>query len=151
VLLAARDRSAREIETRLGALGFSAETISSTVDWLREREYLDDRRYAEHYASEKLRAGWARRRILSELLRHGVARGVAEEVVASTELDSEVAGEDAERALVETLVRRFGLQYSRDPAGTRRRITGFIARRGYEWEAAERLMRRFEADERMKG
>lgn len=144
VLLTARDRPVREIETRLDALGFSAETVSATIAWLRERGYVDDHRYAEHFAAEKIRAGWARRRIRSDLLARGISRDVAEEVVASIETRDGMTESDADQVLVEKLVRRFGAEYACDPAGTRRRIAGFLARRGYDWDSVDRVMRRFE-------
>ena len=45
-LLGVRDRSRREIETRLRQAGFGAGAIDGTVEWLGGLGYLDDARFA---------------------------------------------------------------------------------------------------------
>jgi len=51
-LLAVRDRSRREVETRLRGLGFGQEAIDDTTAWLEGLGYLDDERFAQRYAAE---------------------------------------------------------------------------------------------------
>ncbi len=140
-LLAARDRSSREIDSRLTRLGFAEDVVSDTLEWLIERGYVDDERFVERYAAEKLRAGWAERRIRTELQRQGLGRELVERAVTSVATDGEAAA-DRDRALMETLRRRFAGQLASDPKVGERRLTGFLARRGYDWESIDRLTRR---------
>jgi regulatory protein len=140
-LLGARDRSESEVVSRLTMAGFGTEAIAGTVEWLRERGYLDDERFATRYAAEKSRAGWAARRIRTELLRRGVDRELIDRALAPETGDPEAAIRGDE-ALVEALRRRFSTQMACDPGAASRRMAGYLARRGHDWATTERLTRR---------
>jgi regulatory protein len=139
-LLSARDRSSSDIESRLGRLGFASDVVMDTVEWLRERGYVDDERFVERYSAEKLRAGWAERRIRGELSRQGLEHDLVDRALASAARDDEaVAGRGD--ALLDTLRRRFAGQLAADPKAAERRLAGFLARRGYDWETIDRMTR----------
>ncbi len=148
-LLSVRDRSVREVETRLHREGFHADEVGSTVEWLVRLGYLDDRRFAAAYAAEKERSGWGPRKIRGELVGRGVERPVVEEVLAACKGASRAA-EDAEDrlpedhalpdALEKTIRRRFGGEFLSDPQGAQRRLSGFLARRGYDWDTIDRVV-----------
>ncbi len=99
-LLGLRDRSRREVETRLRQAGFDAEVVGGTVEWLAGLGYLDDGRFARVYAAEKQRGGWGPRRVRAELAAKGVERSIVEEAMASAgeEESEEGAGEGRERS-----------------------------------------------------
>lgn len=138
-LLATRERSRREIEQKLLASGFVSSTVALVTDWLLERGYLDDRRFAVHYLEEKRRSGWSTRRIRSELIRRGVRREEVDEVLAA---ETAVCGDSAgELDVALTLVRRrFGQEFASDPQTATRRVAGFLARRGFDWEDISRVL-----------
>ncbi|MCE5254742.1 MAG: recombination regulator RecX [Actinomycetia bacterium] len=132
-LLALRDRSRREIEVRLGMAGFTPEVVSDTCAWLLRLGYLDERRFAMGYVAEKLRGGWGPHRIRAELLRKGVERALVEETLSREGGEGEATTAGLESAT--TLARRrFGEQFRRDPVAAGRRLAGFLARRGYDWD-----------------
>jgi regulatory protein len=139
-LLTTRDRTGREVELRLVRLGFAPETVLSTVEWLQERDYVNDRRFGEYYAAEKLRTGWAGRRVSAELLQRGLDRGLVDEIMAA-QRDNDVAAGERDESLLAFLSRRFGPQFVTDPGGAERRMTGFLARRGYDWDTVGRMVR----------
>jgi regulatory protein len=141
-LLGARDRSRREIETRLRQAGFEAPVIAEAVAWLMGLGYLDDRRFAGTYAAEKRRAGWAPQRIRAELAAKGVERRVVEEALAVLEdgMEEETATA-ADEALERTVRQRFVVQFGADPPAAERRLAGFLARRGYDWDTIRRMAR----------
>jgi SOS response regulatory protein OraA/RecX len=151
-LLGLRDRSRRELETRLRQAGFEPEVIARSVEWLLSLGYLDDRRFARAYATEKGRTGWGPRRIRSELAAKGVERSIVDEVLG----EGETAGAEdahsgrgggaagvgqADGALEQTVRKRFGREFASDPRGAERRLAGFLARRGYDWETIGRMSR----------
>lgn len=140
-LLGARDRSESEVVSRLTMAGFGTEVVTGTVQWLRERGYLDDERFATRYAAEKSRGGWAARRIRSELLRRGIDRELIDGALAQETGDPEAALR-GDAALLEALRRRFSTQMACDPGTATRRIAGYLARRGHDWETTDRLTRR---------
>jgi regulatory protein len=150
-MLAQRERCAREIEERLRVRGFTEEVVVDTVVWLRDREYVSDGRYAASFAEGRLKAGWGARRIRAELLRKGVDRETTEESLrAAVQEDPADQGMAAVMALVR---RKFGSQFAQDPAAARRRLSGFLARRGYDWDAIGAVTRALsdEAGERAEG
>jgi regulatory protein len=138
-LLALRDRSRREIETRLETAGFEREVIAATVAWLQGLEYVDDARFAAHFTAEKAKSGWGPARIKAELLRKGVDRRVVEEELGS-EADSNMAAEGLE-TVTALARRRFGRQFNENPATAERRLAGFLARRGYDWDTIRAVTR----------
>jgi regulatory protein len=142
-MLATRERCAREVEERLQGAGFDGEVVASTISWLGSRGYLDDRRFALSFAEVKLRGGWGARRIRAELLRKGTDREAVEEVLrAVVQEGTEVEGVAAGVAVATALARRrFGGQFAADPAAARRRLAGFLARRGYDWETIATVTR----------
>jgi regulatory protein len=145
-LLAARDRSSAEVRSRLQLSGFSPVTISATITWLAGLGYLDDARFAERYTAEKSMAGWGERRIRSELLRKGIDRAAVDVALASVAGDEE--GEDARMETLMTLVRRrFGRQWQGDREGAERRLAGFLARRGYDWDTVAKVARQLDDEE----
>jgi regulatory protein len=97
--LAARDRSEREIRTRLKAGAFDDATVDSVVKRLYELGYLDDaavaRRWARNWAAEQLMSD---RRIEARLAQRGMDRGVIRE--ALEEIRRDVSEEEAVRRIL---------------------------------------------------
>lgn len=133
-LLAVRERSRREVGLRLQSAGFHPEVVADTVDWLEKLGYLDDRRFVERYASEKLAQGWGERRVRAELLRKGVERQVVDEGLGAT-TEARAGGVQDLEAVTSLARRRFAGQFAMDPETGKRRLAGFMARRGYDWDA----------------
>ena len=144
-LLTARDRSSREVGSRLTRLGFASDVVAGTIEWLAERGYVDDERFVERYAAEKLRAGWALRRVRTELARQGLERELVDQVLEATAEDDEAAAV-RDHALLDTLRRRFAGQLATDQKAAERRMIGFLARRGYDWETIDRMTRRLRGE-----
>jgi regulatory protein len=140
-LLASRDRSRYEIETRLQVAGFPPDVIEETLAWLVERGYVDDMRFARAYLSERRRAGWGDRRVRAELRSKGVSPSVVGEALDEGETVDEKESEG--HARVEALARRrFLAQFESDPKMARRRLAGFLSRRGYDWDTISEIERK---------
>ena len=144
-LLGLRDRSRREIEMRLRQAGFEPPAVAETVEWLTGLGYLDDRRFAGAYVAEKQRGGWGPRRIRAELAAKGVERPVVDEALAARE-ENGTTGGDGDAVLEQTVRKRFGGQFATDPEAAERRLAGFLARRGYDWDTIGRMIRMLRAE-----
>ena len=144
--LGVRDRSQREVDTRLRQVGFLPEVIGETVVWLKSLDYLNDRRFAAAYASEKQRIGWGSRRIRAELAGKGVDRSVIDEVVEIQDGAGSAGAMEGAGALEQTVRRRFSSQFATDPQAAERRLAGFLARRGYDWDTIGRMARTLRAE-----
>lgn len=145
-LLGLRDRSRREIEMSLRRSGFDGQVIGQTVEWLTGLGYLDDRRFARAYATEKQRSGWGPRRVAAELAAKGIERIVIAETLVSAEAESGEEALEGARVLEQTVRKRFGGQFAVDPETAERRLAGFLARRGHDWETIDRMVRVLRAE-----
>jgi len=130
-LLSYRPRSVKELKDRLKKKDFSAKTIQKTVEYLRELNYLNDEEFARFWVEAKLSAAALGYALLRYQLRQkGVAREVAEKVL------NEQAGQydeyEAARRLAVSRRRHYkGLQ----PLKIKRRLYGYLLRRGFPQEA----------------
>lgn len=138
-LLAVRARSTVELRRRLARLDASPDDVDWVEARLRGQGYLDDASFARQYARSRiLGGGVARRRIQDELYRRGVQREVALEAIDAALADTQLDEFAAARAAAE---RRARSLESLDPAVARRRLYGFLARRGYEPGVVSRVVR----------
>jgi regulatory protein len=144
-MLARRDLCCREVVARLERSGFTEGLAAQTVSRLEQDGYLDDARFARAFALERLKRGWGSRRIAAELVKKGVKR----ELVTGEGWQELVRGEDAvdeTEAVLAVARRRFGTQLLSDPEGAKRRVSGFLARRGHDWEVIARVTRVLQAE-----
>ncbi|MFQ5464659.1 MAG: regulatory protein RecX [Thermodesulfobacteriota bacterium] len=96
-LLSYRERTVAELTGRLSEKGYDAAEISSTVERLAEKGYLDDRRFAMGLADSRIRnKRWGRARIASDLGSRGVPREIISEVIGT--IDRATEDETARRA-----------------------------------------------------
>jgi regulatory protein len=146
-LIGLRDRTGQEVRSRLEGAGFSGEVAGGTVSWLQDLGYVDDAKFVARYATEKLRAGWGGRRIAAELARLGVDRGLVQQAIGEATDDAGEEGSPGEGeqggvgAVLDLCRRRFGAQFSSDPQAAARRLAGFLARRGFDWDTIHRVAR----------
>lgn len=126
-----RSRSEGEVRRRLGRR-FSTDDVERAVSYLKERDLLNDLDFASHWRrdreSHRPRSG---RIVRQELLRMGVARDVVDEALEG--YDEEV---NARRAAALASSKLLGL----DEATFRRRLSGFLARRGFARGIAMRVV-----------
>lgn len=96
-LLSYRDRPCKALRERLSEKGLSEEDINEVIETLTEEGLLDDERFARELAASRIRnRNWGPRKIRLDLVRKGVPRRLAEEVVAG--LDELSVREAASRA-----------------------------------------------------
>ena len=124
-LLGVRERSQMELRIRLKRKGFSPDAIVAALGRLEELRLQSDERFAERYAEASGSRGNSQRRIQQELR----ARGVPPEVAAAASAGSD--DDDRDRALA-FASRRVSKMTTADPATIQRRLTGMLARRGYD-------------------
>ena len=138
-LLSYRGRSRREITDRLKRRGVSEELIEQTCERLVELGLLDDRRFAETLARDRIEFGRkGAHRIRTELRRKGVAQPLIDHALA------EAGGEEpAARALLDRVGRRYvGLE----PRERYRKLHDLLLRRGFTFETVDRVLSRAERD-----
>lgn len=137
-LLAFQARSARELRRRLVQKGEEPALAEAAVARLVERGLLDDADYARQLTRSKvLGAGASKRRVQQELFRKGVARETADAAIAEVFEDEQVD----EQAIVDEAARKKVRALGKlDPETRRRRLYGFLARKGYDGDKIRRAM-----------
>ncbi len=138
-MLEARARSAAELRRLLLRKGEPAPDVDSAIERLLAAGLLDDVSFARQFTrSKSLGAGLSRRRLQQELARRGVVREVSdqaiEEVFVEEGISEDASIERIARKKLSTLVRL-------DLATRRRRLFAFLARRGYDSDDINRVLR----------
>ena len=141
VLLEVRARAKREIETRLAQKGYDESVVALVVEKLTRLELLNDAQFAAQWVEAKTRVGGSRpvgkRRLSQELFGKGVAKDQIAEAVERVSEDDELA---LARAAAKKKVRL--VPTDRDALqDERRKLMGFLQRRGFGWETVKRVTR----------
>lgn len=140
-LLARREHSRLELTLKLRQRRFDPERIEQVLDDCEARGWLDDRRFADMYARQRLEQGYGPVRILGELQQRGVHHS-PDCLAAMTEADWR-------RRAVALRERRFGLSDLGDDWPEKTRQARFLSRRGFSHEQIEQalsVVRRDETD-----
>ena len=129
--LSYRARSVKEVRDKLVQKEFAEEIIEQVVDDLQRQKLLNDREFARRFVEARLGRANGSRKLAQELRRKGIETEIIDEVLGefAATLDSE---ERAMGLLGKQAWRYRGLE--RDKA--KRRMLGFLARRGYDAQMA---------------
>lgn len=133
-LLTVRARCRAEVGKALARKEFSPEVIEEALNWLVERQWLDDAAFARAYVRTRAQ-GQGRARLLADLKRKGVAAHVAEAAI-----DEELGPEDALAAARDLVARRLRSMSRLDHNTAYRRLAGFLMRRGYNSDVVRRVL-----------
>lgn len=141
-LLAHRARSREELRRRLWRKEFPDAVIAEALAWLEERDYVDDRAFAEALVRDRLRLRpRGRLGLIQELRKKGVDTGVAEAAIEAVMAAEQVDEAGLAREVADAWARRnrSALRKARSsPDGwrrARRRLYGHLARRGFAPDA----------------
>lgn len=132
--LSHRPRSRFELERHLRHKGYGEEAVEAALERCAELGYLDDGAFAAAYARDRIRlrprapalmeAELRRKGVSSEDARRGIARALEDEDTSEEVLLRRAAG------------RRWRVLRGRDPEVARRKLLGYLARRGFRAAAA---------------
>ncbi len=147
--LGRRARSAHELERWLLQRGFERADVADAVARLTELGALDDSQFSRAFArSRALSKGMSRRRLQQVLSRRGVPREMADAAIADV-MDEESVDE---RALLEATARKkFATLRDLDADAAKRRLFGFLSRRGYSGDDVAAVVRLLLAERAAEG
>lgn len=136
--LAHRSRSRFEVERYLRRRGYHEDAVRAALSHCEERGYLDDREFAASWARDRIRLK-PRAPVLMEieLRRKGVSRPDARAGIDRAMEDEEVSEEDLLSRAARRARRRVG---SGDPDALRRRLHGYLRRRGFRSGEVRRMV-----------
>jgi regulatory protein len=127
--LARGAKSSSDLARWLARREHARDDIAAAIERLTELGLLNDADFAVLFArSRAITRGLSRRKIAAELAKRGVARDVADAAIAAVMADES----RDERAMVEAAaVRKVRTLANLAPDAQRRRLYGFLARRGF--------------------
>ncbi len=126
LLLKFRLRSEAELKGRLEQKGFSTSIAQDTVNFLKDKKFIDDRLFAKGWVNSRLRRPLGLRRIKQELLVKGLDKQVIEDALAQAKKDY------SESQIVNKLAQqRFAKLTKVEPQKAKARVYGYLLRRGF--------------------
>ena len=136
-LLAYRPRSRAELTQKLQDRQFPAAVIEVVLHDLAQFGYVDDRQFAEQFASSRIRLhGFGRRRIEVELKNKGIDRQVINETLTGIfDIDTEI------NTAKQAAVKKLNSMKAADRDTQYRRLAGFLERRGFSYEIIRVVMK----------
>jgi regulatory protein len=139
-LLAARGYTARALSRKLAQKGFPREESEATIVRLTENGLLNDQKFAEEFARQRLVvAGASKRRVEQLLAQKGIAREVAR---AATEKVFDEEDVDTVAAIEKIVRKKQMAMNGLDLAIQRRRLFGLLARKGYDIDEINQVLSR---------
>ena len=137
-LLSARPYSTQALHRKLIQKEYSAADADDAIRRLVDNGLLNDAKYAEQYARSKiLSTGASKRRLTQDLYRKGIKGDVATSAIANVIADEQIDT----AAVIEQVARKKLAQLGDlEPLVLRRRLFGFLARRGYDVDEIKRVV-----------
>ncbi|MCX5696540.1 MAG: regulatory protein RecX [Candidatus Omnitrophica bacterium] len=129
LLLKFRSRSAQELRQRLEKKKFTPQAVEETIGFLKEKKFIDDLSFARAWVTERLKKPFGLRRIELELRQKGISAPVIEESLKAAQ-DGYIEEEIVRGVAKERFSRLEGIE----PQKARRRLYGYLVRRGFSPE-----------------
>ena len=132
-ILARRMYTTKEIHDKLVERGYIDEIIQDVIATLERYGYLNDRTYAEEWIQSRMRGKPKGKFALrQELGRKGIEKSIIEDALSCAFDESD------EQNMALDLARRKARSYSGDdPAAAKRKLQGFLLRRGFDFETVK--------------
>ena len=135
--LTIRPRSRKELADKLQDKEFTDHIIEAVLEQVTRLGYLDDGKFAAQWAASRVRSrGFGRRRLEQELRIKGISREIIKETLGTLfeeAPEEETARKEADKKL-RTLTRF-------EPEVRRRRLAGFLERKGFSSEVIRTILR----------
>jgi regulatory protein len=136
-LLTYRPRSKAEVEAKLRDKEFNDAIIGAVLADLERLGYVNDRKFAHDWTRSRIRLrGFGGRRIGLELKNKGIGQEMIREVFAEVFSD-ETESETAKRVVE----KRLNTMKALDRETRRRRLAGFLERKGFSFEIIRTVLR----------
>lgn len=142
-LLSYRPRSIKEIRNRLKKRDYSSRIISEVVKSLKRLKFLNDREFARMWVESRIKTKpMGRYRLEQELIQKGIDRDLIEKTLGDYREEEEI--ELAKELTQRKLTRSY---QNLDKITTKRRLYGFLQRRGFPYDIIQEVMKELKGTE----
>jgi regulatory protein len=133
-LLSFRQRSEKELCDALKRKGFEDSYISHTINYLKENNYLDDKKFAKSFIYDKQNLNkYGPNKIRYELYKKGISKDIIESTVikdSNTEYDM----------ALELAAKKLTNYKSQDKASIYRKLGNLLQRKGYSYDVILKVL-----------
>jgi len=139
-LLGLCDRSKKDLKERLLRKGYSGPAAEKVVDEMESLGYIDDRRFAERFASDAIkRKDAGPQMIISGLRKKGVAREIIDDVLGK--VFNDYTETDIARNALSRRLRKGGVTPDRDEM---KRLSDYLRRKGFSYDIIKEVLKGIE-------
>lgn len=136
-----KPRAMKEIEKKLLEKGYELEIINTVLQKLIQQKYINDQEFAATLTNYRIRSQKKGRRwVKQELIQKGLSKDHVEQAMAQIDSDTEY------NFAYEIAKKRWDRQNGEDME-KRRKVGGFLLRRGYTNETVNRVLRKLQGND----
>ena len=129
-----KDRTAKDLYNKLCLAGFDKKAVAKVIARLQEVGLIDDRRFAENYASRLMEGNVSKREALQKMLQKGVPYDMAKDVLAECDSD--------EGAQIEALINK-KYRTKLMVEGGKEKVYAALIRKGFSYEAVKNALKNY--------
>jgi len=133
MLLGYRERSLREIRMRMRRRGYEEKLIDRVVNYLKDRNLINDKRFARLWAESRIKKGYGSWRIKSEFEQKGVDREMTDEILKDL-----YSGIDEVQVALDLVKKKRWLL--KEPQRLTERVSSLLRRRGFSFEVISNVV-----------
>lgn len=133
MLLGYRERSLREIKIRMRQKGYEEKLVEKVVKYLKDRNLINDKRFTQLWAESRIKKGYGRWRIQSELEQKGVNREITDEILKDL-----YSGIDEVQVALDLIEKKRWV--SKEPPRLTERVSNLLRRRGFSFEVISNVV-----------
>ena len=139
--LSYRDRSEKEIRTKLKDVGYQENIIDWVIGELQRLKFLDDQRFAQSYAQTQMITRPMGEYFLKRELKQ---KGIDTELIEQTV--EKIYEEKAQVSVALELAQQRKKRYSNiDAMKAKKRVSDFLLRRGFSWDVVSEVLEQWDA------
>lgn len=129
-----KDRTSKDLYNKLCQAGFDKKASAKVIARLQEVGLIDDRRFAENYATRLMESNISKREALQKMLQKGVPYDMAKEVLSETEAD--------ENEQIEVLINKKYRSRLMTENGVQK-VYAALIRKGFSYEAVKAALKNY--------
>lgn len=134
-IFARRNHSEKEIRDKLSR-NYDNAVIEKVFEKLRNLKLLDDGKFAREWTDYRLRQNKSKNFIVRELLKKGINRESAVEILNSFNINEK-------ESAYETIKNKLPRYRKLEPIKAKNKIYQFLARKGFSYDVIEEIMEKF--------
>ncbi|MDO5023161.1 MAG: regulatory protein RecX [Eubacteriales bacterium] len=130
-LLEKKDYTTKEMRYKLTFVGYPDEVVEELLQYMLERRFLDDGRYAEQYIKRK-KSKYGINRIKKELMYKGIEKAITEEA-----LEEQLEEDESLDLAVELVSKYIKTRMHLEPHKLYNNAVAMLARKGFDYSTAK--------------